>query len=303
MKPLMPSLPKKAVIRYACLAAVLLAISLWMLHWIARGPLDCLRWRFTTHDGKVLHDEIWFATVSPLSSEPWNSKISTLSGLLEISVPVSDNLPWYQKPFQSFRPIKRIPYRDGLIHGSVILLNEASHETHIQQYRGGKEHGIDCLLNPDGSLSHLVSSKNGMLDGPRIDCWTNGLLSEVEHFSSNKRNGFLRKWSETGRLIEEAISSDYRHSWWLHHNGAKSNEIKFSTNGTPSETMIWAADGKLIGKGTYKEDQVWDHRYSRPWNGYFVDWGKLGINPQLEYYKEGVRTEHTVEWLEKSTNP
>lgn len=305
MKTAMTSLRKKALIRYACLAMALLAVSLWLLHWIARGPLDCRRWLFTTHDGKVFQDEIWFAAGSPIPSEPWASKIASLSGLLEVSVPVSADLPWHKKPFQSFRPIKRIPFKNGHIHGSVISLNEDGSEFSIQQYRDGKEHGIYSIFNPDGRFSHLVSSMNGVADGPRISCWTNGLLSEVVLFSQDKRNGPNRKWSETGRLIEEgSFTNDQatgRFTYWWHKNGAKSHETQISTNGFPSETKIWAADGKLIGTGTYKEDHVWDHRYSRPWNGYFVENFKGYIS--LEYYSEGKCLDSNVPWLEKTTTP
>jgi len=76
---------------------------------------------------------MWFAKGSASSSEPWKSKISTLSGLLEISVTVDADLPWYKKPFQRFQLMRRVPYRNGLIHGTVVYLNLDGDETSIQQ--------------------------------------------------------------------------------------------------------------------------------------------------------------------------
>ena len=148
---------------------------------------------------RSFHDEIWFipgsSSWSDLSkSKPWESKISNLSGQLDIYVPVYADLPWYRKPFQSFRLERRIPYKNGLIHGSVIDLDQDGRETSIQQYRDGKEHGIYCFFNSDGSFSHLVSYRNGVMDGPRISCWTNGILSSTDIYSRDERNGLARDW-------------------------------------------------------------------------------------------------------------
>ncbi|HEY1170133.1 MAG TPA: hypothetical protein VGH19_02080 [Verrucomicrobiae bacterium] len=290
-----PVVRKKALWYYACLAVVLTVLSLWMLLWISREPLHCLRWRFTTHDGTSFQEDIWLTPLTVYPSEPWANRTANLSGQIEVSVPVSAELPWYKLPFQSFRPIKRIPLKNGLPHGSVISLDETGHEFSIQQYREGKEHGIYCFFKVDGSFSHLTSSRDGVMDGPRISCWTNGLLSGADIFSKGKKTGLSRTWDRTGKLIDEGTFDGYQpigtHTFWLHHNKAKSHEILYTTNGVPEVTTIWASDGSQIGTGTYKEGKMWDGHFAHIFKGYV----------ELDYYSEGKRLKSNLEWLSKST--
>lgn len=289
-----PLVRKRVLWCSVCLATVLIASSLWMLRWLARDPLQCIRWRFTAYDGKSFHGEMWFALGSNSESDPWERKISTSSGQLDVSVPVYADLPWYRKPFQSFRPERRVPYRNGLIHGTVIYLDQDGRETSIQQYRDGKEHGIYCFFHSDGSFSHLISFRNGVYDGPRISCWTNGLLSATDIYSKGEKNGLSRDWSPTGELEQEGVYANYKpigkHTFWFHHNGAKSHEIQYSTNGIPTQTTIWAADGSCIGTGTYKEGEEWD--------GYFAVIGKGSVS--LDYYSEGKCLKYDLEWLKEN---
>jgi len=132
------------------------------------------------------------------------------------------------------------------------------------------------------------------MDGPRISCWTNGLLSSTDIYSNDKKNGLSRDWSLTGELREEGVFANYqpigKHTFWFHHNGAKSHEIQYSTNGIPTQTTIWAADGTRIGTGTYKEGKEWD--------GYFSGMGKGGIF--LDYYNGGKCLKHAIDWLEEN---
>lgn len=164
MTAVQPLVRKRVLWGSACLAIVLIASSLWMLRWIARDSLQCLRWRFTAYDGKSFHGDIWFAQggyswSDRLEKKPWESKISSLSGQLDIYVPDDAELPWYKKPFQGFRLERRVPYRNGLVHGSVIHLDQNGRETSIQQYRDDKENGIYCFFNSDGSFA--ISSALG----------------------------------------------------------------------------------------------------------------------------------------------
>jgi hypothetical protein len=285
-----PLVRKRVLWCSACLAIVLIVASLWIRQWITRESLQCIRWRFTADDGKSFHGETWFALGSDLP-DPWQEKISNLSGQLDIYIPIDTDLPWYKKPFQIFRLQKRVPYRNGLIHGSVIYLGENGQETSIQQYRDGKEHGIYCFFNSDGSFSHLISFRNGVMDGPRISCWTNGILSGTDIYSNDAKNGLSRNWSSTGALIEEGVFANYKpigkHTFWLHENGAKSYEIQYSTNGIPTEATVWAADGKCIGTGTYKEGEMWD--------GYFVVISKGGSS--LDYFSGGKCLKYDRDWL------
>jgi hypothetical protein len=266
-----------------------------MLHWISREPLDCLRWRFTAHDGTSFYEDIWLAPLTVHPSAPWANRTANLSGQIEVSVPVSADLPWYKLPFQRFRPIKRIPLKNGLAHGSVITLDQDGHETSMQQYRDGKEHGIYCFFRADGSFSHLSSYKDGVLDGPRISCWTNGLISGTDIYVKGVKNGLSRTWDRAGRLIDEGNYNSYEptgtHSFWLHHNGAKSHEIVYSTDGVPEATTIWAADGSQIGTGTYKEGKMWDGYFAHIFKGYI----------ELDYYSDGKRLKSNLEWLKKTT--
>jgi antitoxin component YwqK of YwqJK toxin-antitoxin module len=238
---------------------------------------------------------MWFGSVNYIGSEPWEGKIGTLSGQLDISVPVDRDLPWYNKPFQRFRLERRVPYKNGLINGTLANLDQDGHETYIQQYRDGKEHGIYCCLNSDGSFSHLFSYRNGVLDGPCISCWTNGLLSFTDIYSNGEANGLTRYWSSTGELKQEGVYAHHqpigKHTFWLHHNGAKSHEILYSTNGVPTQTTVWAADGSCIGTGTYKDGHEWD--------GYFAMTGKGSM--WLDYYSAGKCVRSQIQWLKDDT--
>jgi len=88
------------------------------------------------------------------------------------------------------------------------------------------------------------------------------------------------------------VFADYKpigkHIFWFHHNGAKSHEIQYSTNGIPIQTIVWAADGSYVGTGTYKEGQEWD--------GYFVLEGKGDIS--LGSFSEGKFMKRDLEWLD-----
>jgi antitoxin component YwqK of YwqJK toxin-antitoxin module len=262
--------------------------------WIEREPLESLRWRFTADGGKSLHGEIWFSQGAYASQDAWERRIAGLSGQLEISVPVRDQLPWYRKPPQSYRLERRVPYRNGLIHGSVIHCDPEGHETSIQQYRDGKQDGIYCFFNADGSFSHFTSFKNGVMDGPCISCWTNGLLCAADLYSKGQRNGLARQWSRTAQLREEGSFAAYKptgkHTFWFHHNGAKSHEIQYSEEGVPIDTTIWAADGICIGTGTYKDGRAWD--------GYIATTGKGSI--YLGYFSGGQCLKHHLEWLKEN---
>ena len=55
------------------------------------------------------------------------------------------------------------------------------------------------------------------------------------------------------------------------------------------QTTIWAADGKCIGTGTYKEGREWD--------GYFVEIGKMHIS--LGFFSEGKCVKYDREWLKE----
>lgn len=266
-----------------------------MLHWISREPLHCVRWRFTAYDGTAFYDEIWLAPLSPIPTEPWGNKLSNLSGQVEVSIPVSTDLPWYRLPFQKFHPSKRIPFRHGLIHGSVISFDQQGNEVSIKQYRDGQEHGIYSWFNADGSFSHLTSSRKGKLDGPRISCWTNGLLSATDVYTNGEKNGLARHWNRMGRLLDEGTFTGYQptgiHSFWLHQNGAKSHETQYSTNGIAMATTVWAADGSRIGTSTYKDGRMWD--------GYFVHTFKGYIS--LDQYSEGKRLKSDLDWLKETS--
>ena len=293
-----PLIRKKVLWRCTCLTIVLVATALWVFRWIEKTPEQCIRWRFVADDGRSFHGEIWFTQESTCSDQlekkPWEGKLSNSSGLLAIYVPVDSDVPWYRKPFQNFRLLRRVPYRNGLISGSVIDLDQDGDETSIHQYRNGKENGIYCFLQADGSFSHLISYRNGMMDGPRIDCWTNGLLAYTDIFSNDVKTGLEREWSRTGVLTHEGEFAAYqpigKHTYWFHHNGAKSHEILFSTNGVPIQTTIWASDGSCIGTGTYKDGE--------PWDGCFVIPGKR--HASLEYYSNGTEVNYDNDWLNKA---
>lgn len=133
------------------------------------------------------------------------------------------------------------------------------------------------------------------MDGPRISCWSNGLLSATDIYSKGKRTGLSRDWSPTGGLKEEGAFANYtptgKHTFWFHHNGAKSHEVQYSTNGIPTQTTVWAADGGCIGTGTYKEGTKWD--------GYFPVIGKGSIS--LDHYSGGIRLKYDLEWLKENS--
>jgi antitoxin component YwqK of YwqJK toxin-antitoxin module len=263
-------------------------------HWIERETLQCIRWRFTTYEGKSLHGEIWFPMGGYGTPDPWERKISGLSGELDVFVPVIADLPWHRKLFQSFRLEKHVPYWKGLIHGSVIGFDEEGHERSIQQYREGKQHGMDCFFNPDGTFSHFISFKDGVPDGPSISCWPNGILRDADS-CSNGRNGPARTWWPTGGPQRDMFFAHDKpigkHTFWLHSNGAKSHEIEYSAAGVPTNTTLWASDGRCIGTGTYKNGQ--------PWEGYFALIGKE--HPFLGHYSGGERSDNNVEWLKPDT--
>lgn len=275
----------------ACVAAVVTASTLWTLKWIARGPLECIRWRFTAYDGRSFRGEIWHALGNSCQAEAWAGKISGLSGQLEVSIPLRPDLPWYKKPFQPFRVLRRIPYQNGRIHGSVIHFSTDGRETAIEQYQHGQEHGIHSYFKEDSSFSHLLSYRNGMLDGPCISRWTNGVVSNIDMFSMGKKTGLSLDWWPTGELKREGVFDKYkpigRHSFWFHSNRAKSHEIQYSADGIPTQTTVWSADGRCIGTGTYKDGHEWD--------GYFAVQTKGDVF--LGRFSAGQRVEYEPKWL------
>ncbi|KAB2659770.1 MAG: hypothetical protein DVB31_15345 [Verrucomicrobia bacterium] len=294
----MPS-PVRRMVLWGCavLVAFVLVAFLWALRWMERDNLRCVRWRFTVQDGSVIHGEVWSARGGNPGSDDWEKKISNLSGQLETSVPLVDDLPWYKKAFQSFRIEKRVPYKNGFVHGMVVHLGPDGHETHIEQFRDGQPDGLACWFGPDGGIGHLYMQRNGRREGPSLSFWTNGLLSSAKIYANGLQSGLSRRWWATGDPEEEGSYSESmrigKHTFWLHRNHAKSHEIVYSTNEIPESATVWAADGKLMGVGIYRDGREWDGLFPANFKGPVFLLRSSAGTWQTNHYK----------WLEGDSGP
>lgn len=100
--------------------------------------------------------------------------------------------------------LEQIIYKDGIMHGPVIMYNHLNGKIWQEtSYNNGKEHGLRKLWFADGKVAHTSYITNGVLDGEMTDYYTNGIMMRKVNYMEGKLCGLYQYWNSDGKLMEE----------------------------------------------------------------------------------------------------
>ena len=124
----------------------------------------------------------------------------------------------------------------------------------------GKLHGPTSTRRNDGTLESQGAFDEDQLHGVLIHFASDG-ATKVEETTWNhgERHGPYKRWSETGKLLEEGAHQDSnRHGPWLRYaeNGQKLEEQTYVKGQRDGAFQRWDEEGRLVESGTYKLGQA-----------------------------------------------
>ena len=127
------------------------------------------------------------------------------------------NKPYYVDIYEkndlgSFSGIVKVPYWIG-------IPDDYDEKCEIRCYKNGLLHGLD--ISDDGSLFHIDTYKNGILNGPQKEYWY-GTLFYKGKYLGGKKHGVWRQW------YIQTIKKDYEK---IYDHGVLLNSICWDEKG------------------------------------------------------------------------
>ena len=101
--------------------------------------------------------------------------------------------------------IKKIPYKNGKVHGIVQLYNKEGVCTEETQYLEGKKNGVSRKYNKKHSLISESIYKNGRLNGKLITYYEKGQVESIAYYTKGKIEGNFKVYDRDGHIVHQTM--------------------------------------------------------------------------------------------------
>ena len=99
---------------------------------------------------------------------------------------------------------RRVPFKNGKKEGLMVDYYPDGRLKGHRPFHQDLQHGRTVLYYPNGQVMEVQHYENGLRERGDTLFYENGQVQFVSTFKQGKKQGYLRKWSETGALIYEA---------------------------------------------------------------------------------------------------
>lgn len=112
--------------------------------------------------------------------------------------------------FDSGQLVRLENYKEGLLHGEVLVYYKNAKLKERRVYRDGVKEGKHQKFWPSGKLLVEYNFKNGLAHGSSKSWFKNGMLSSAFNYTMGKENGSQKAWLEDGKYRTNYVVRDGR---------------------------------------------------------------------------------------------
>jgi len=99
------------------------------------------------------------------------------------------------------RPQASLTYREGVLHGPMVMLHPNGRPSARMTYENGKLQGLAIFYSPEGWVQRQANYRAGLLHGDVKTFFSDGSLAELELYHAGQLHGLQQRFHPGGEKL------------------------------------------------------------------------------------------------------